>query len=172
MTAPTDDTVLDTLHRTDAAAARALGDVRAAYPNDNRWWQNASFALPLLVTIVSLAGGTLFGSAEATGFGLFAAAVTVLMAPVVIVTWRGTATAIVLTRTGAAALHRGRVLHALEWHDLRRIERVEYLGNTRYKLVHGDDEYLTVESDVEGAADLVDTAFALSGVPRQQPVKG
>ena len=164
------------LHPADAAAARALGphwgEVRAAYANDNRWWQNASFALPFLVTVVSLAGGALFGGAEATGFGLFAAAVTALMAPVVLFTWRGTATAIVLTTTGAAALHRGRVLHALDWRDLRRIERVEYLGNTRYKLVHGESEFLTVESEIEGAADLVDTAFALSGVPRQHPVEG
>ena len=164
------------LHPADAAAARALGPeqggLRAAYANDNRWWQNASFALPLLVTLVSLAVGVVFHLDEGIGFGIFGTVVTLLMVPVVLFTWRSTATAIVLTTSGATALHRGRVLHTLDWRDLRRIEVVAYLGNTRYKLVHGEDEYLTVENEIEGAADLVDTAFALSGLPRQQPVEG
>ena len=167
----TADAELAMLHPADAEAAQGLGAVRAAYANDNRWWQNASFALPVLVTLAALGGGVIFRSTEALGFALFAAIVSLLMVPVVLFTWRSTATAIVLTSTGATALHRGRVLHALDWPDLRRIEVVEYLGNKRYKLVHGEDEYLTVESDVEGAADLVDRAFALSGLERQQPVQ-
>ena len=162
---------LEALHPADAAAARALastqGDVRAAYTNDNRWWQNASFALPLLGAAISIAGGRLLGSAEALGFGLFLAVVTLIMLPVVLLTWRGTATAIVLTAEGAVALHHGRVLHELPWSELRRIERVEYLGNVRHKLVHGEDaRFLTVESEIERATDLVDQAFALSGLPR------
>lgn len=151
----------------DAAAINAMADVVRVFVNDSRWWQNASFALPLIVSVISLLIGVLFQRAEGIGFGLFAAVVTLVMIPVVLLTWRGTATAIVLTRTGAAALHLGRVLHHVAWSDLQRIERVEYLGNTRYKLVHHDTEFLTVESEIEGAADLVETAFALSGVPRQ-----
>ena len=96
-----------------------------------------------------------------------ASAVTVIMIPVVLLTWRGTATSIVLTRAGASALHAGRVLHHVDWDDLQRIERVEYLGNTRFKLVHHDTEFLTVESEIEDGADLVEQAFALSGIPRQ-----
>ena len=161
---------LRALHGADAAAATGLGGVVSAYVNDARWWQNASFALPLLVAMIAITGGLILHSAEALGFGIFAAIVTLVMVPVVLLTWRGTATAIVLTRGGATALHRGRVLHALEWRELRRIERVEYLGNTRYKLVHGDeDRFLTVESEIEGAAELVEAAFTLSGLPRQQP---
>ena len=34
------------------------------------------------------------------------------------------------------------------------VEKVEYLGNARYKLVHHDTEFLTIESEIEGAADL------------------
>ncbi len=137
------------------------------YVNDSRWWQNASFALPLIVSVISLVVGLVLQRAEGIGFGLFAAVVTLIMIPVVLLTWRSTATSIVLTKTGADALHVGKVLHHVDWRDLQRIERVEYLGNTRYKLVHHDTEFLTVESEIEESADLVETAFALSGVPRQ-----
>lgn len=154
--------------RRDADLVRGLPDVVRVFPNPSYWWQNASFALPLLVTVVSLLIGLVLGITEAIGFGLFGAVVTLIMVPVVMLTWRNTATSIVLTRSGALALHEGRPLHRLEWSDLRRIERVEYLGNTRYKLVHGeDDEYLVVESEIEGGEALVDEAFALSGIPRQ-----
>ena len=159
-------------HALDAAAIEGLPDVVCVYVNDSRWWQNASFALPLLVAVASLLVGVVFQRAEGIGFGLFAAIVTLIMAPVVLLTWRSTATAIVLTKHGASALHLGRVLHHVDWADLQRIERVEYLGNTRYKLVHGDTEFLTVESEIEDSAHLVETAFALSGVPRQHPPAG
>ncbi len=161
------DAALDAAHARDRAAIVAMRDVVRVYVNDGRWWQNASFALPLLVAVASLAFGLLFGRAEGVGFGLFASVVTLIMVPVVLLTWRGTATAIVLTRTGASALHLGGVLHHVEWSDLQRIERVEYLGNTRYKLVHHDTEFLTVESEIPGGAELVETAFERSGVPRQ-----
>ncbi len=154
-------------HARDAAAIEAMRDVVRVYVNDSRWWQNASFALPLIVSVISLTVGLVLQRAEGIGFGLFASVVTLIMVPVVLLTWRSTATAIVLTKTGASALHLGKVLHDVDWSDLQRIERVEYLGNTRYKLVHHDTEFLTVESEIEGSADLVDTAFSLSGVPRQ-----
>ena len=156
--------------RRDADVVRGLPDVVRVFPNPSYWWQNASFALPLLVTVVSLVVGFLFSITEAIGFGLFGAVVTLIMIPVVMLTWRNTATSIVLTRSGALALHEGKPLHRLDWSDLRRIERVEYLGNTRYKLVHGDeDEYLVVESEIEDGEALIEEAFALSGIPRQSP---
>ena len=154
--------------RRDADVVRGIPDVVRVFPNPSYWWQNASFALPLLVTVVSLLVGLIFGITEAVGFGLFGAVVTLIMVPVVMLTWRGTATSIVLTRSDALALHEGKPLHQLDWSELRRIERVEYLGNTRYKLVHGDDdEYLVIESEIEDGEALVDEAFALSGIPRQ-----
>ncbi|MCA9857337.1 MAG: hypothetical protein KC458_08670, partial [Dehalococcoidia bacterium] len=128
------------LKRRDADVVRALPDVVRVFPNPSYWWQNASFALPLLVTAVSLIVGFVFGITEAVGFGLFGAVVTLIMIPVVMLTWRSTATSIVLTRSGALSLHEGKPLHRLDWSELRRIERVEYLGNTRYKLVHGDED--------------------------------
>lgn len=156
------------LRRSDASFVEVTDGVVAVYPNPSYWWQNASFALPLLITVVSLGVGLIFSITEALGFGLFCAVVTLIMIPVVLLTWRGTATSIVLTRSGATALHEGKPLHDLRWADLRRIERVEYLGNTRYKLVHGEEErFIVVESEIEGGEDLVEQAFALSGIPRQ-----
>ena len=156
------------LRRRDAEVVRALPDVVRAFPNPSFWWQNASFALPLLVTLLSLAVGLVFQVTEAIGFGLFGAVVTAIMVPVVLLTWRGTATSIVLTRSGALALHEGKPIHELDWSELSRIERVEYLGNTRYKLVHGEDEqFMVVESEIEEGDSLVETAFALSGIRRQ-----
>ena len=119
-----DSAASPTPHPRDAAAIEGLRDVVRVFVNDSRWWQNASFALPLLVSIVSLAIGVLFQRAEGVGFGLFAAVVTLIMVPVVLLTWRGTATAIVLTKHGASALHLGRVLHHVDWSDLQRIERL------------------------------------------------
>ncbi len=139
------------------------------FVNDSRWWQNASFALPLLVSVLTLVPGLIFSITEAIGFGLFASAVTLIMLPVVLLTWRSTATAIVLTREGAYALHRGKLLHEVPWSELRRVEEVEYLGNRRYKLVHGEDErFLSVETEIEDREDLVELAFELSGIPRQR----
>lgn len=154
----------------DARAIAAMDGVQRVFVNPHRWWQNASFALPVLLALLSLAVGQVFGLAEATGFGLFMVVVSAIMIPVVLLTWRSTATAVVLTTHGATALHLGTSLHTLAWSELKRIEKVEYLGNTRYKLVHGeDDRFLTVETELQGAADLVELAFALSGLPRQHP---
>ncbi|MQA00743.1 MAG: hypothetical protein GEU80_15705 [Dehalococcoidia bacterium] len=171
MDAPLTEQPATPLHRADADALAGMEGVVSVHANDSRWWQNAAFALPLLGAVVALAAGALAGSAESLGFGLFLVVVTLVMLPVVLLTWRGTATAIVLTQGGATALHLGRPTHELAWSDLRRIERVEYLGNTRFKLVHGEDERsLTVESEIEGSEALVDAAFELSGLPRQRSV--
>ncbi len=153
--------------RRDLAAIEVMAGVERVFVNDSRWWQNASFALPLGGAVLALAVGLVASSGEAMGFGIFLAAVTVLMIPVVLFTWRSTATSIVLTRDGAVALHLGRSLHELRWSELQRIDEVNYLGNTRYKLLHGEDEFMTVESEIAGQEALVEAAFALSGLERQ-----
>ncbi len=165
----TDEPPFPSLHDADARAVASMHQVVRVFANPNRWWQNASFALPMLVAVLALGVGFVIDSIEAKGFGLFAAAVTLFMVPVVLLTWRGTATSIVLTTEGATALHLGQPIHEVAWRDLQRIEKVEYLGNARYKLVHHDTEFLTVESEIEGATELVEAAFALSGLPRQRP---
>jgi hypothetical protein len=106
----------------------------------------------------------LSGKAEATGFGLFLAGITVFMLPVVLLTWRGTPTAIVLTRERALALHDGRVLREVAWADVERIERFETLGNVRWKLLPRAGQHLTVEGEIVDVPGLIEQAHALSGV--------
>ena len=96
-------------HPADQAAIGRLPGVERVYLNHSRWWQNASFALPLLAAVLTLGFGLLFDSTEALGFGLFATAVTLIMVPVVLLTWRGTSTAIALTRDGAYEIGRAHV---------------------------------------------------------------
>ena len=89
--------------------------------------------------------------------------------PIVLITWRNTATSIILTDKLIFALHRGKILHSLEWVDLTSIEQIEYLGTSRFKLKHGfEGEFLTIDNDVENSSELVDRSFELSGLPRQQ----
>ena len=159
-TAPTP---LALVHPDDLVAIEGL-EVVAAHRNESHWWNHASFVLPLLGAVVFLAIGQLAGSAEATGFGIFLGVVLVLQLPIVWFTWRRTATAIVLTRSGALALHRGRTLAEVRWAELERIERVETLGNVRWRLAERDGAHIAVEGEIEDVPGLVEQASALSGV--------
>ena len=151
------------IHPDDRAAIEGL-EIVAAHRNESHWWNHASFVLPLLGAIVFLAIGQLAGSAEATGFGIFLAVVLVLQLPIVWFTWRRTATAIVLTRSGALALHRGRTLAEVRWAELERIERVETLGNVRWRLAERGGTHIAVEGEIEDVPGLVERASELSGV--------
>lgn len=148
----------------DQAAIEEMDGVVAVHLNESHWWNNASFALPLLGAIVSVGFGLLTGRAEATGFGLFLAAVTVFMLPVVLFTWRGTPTAIVLTRSRATALHSGYTLREVAWGDIDRIERFETMGNVRWKLIPHEGQHLTVEGEIADVPRLIERAQELSGV--------
>ncbi|HIE83916.1 MAG TPA: hypothetical protein EYQ00_08755 [Dehalococcoidia bacterium] len=165
---------LNRLHTTDRIFIDSLtvshdSQIDSIYLNDSRWWQNASFALPCLIAVISTVVGLIFGIGEAWGFGLFAFGVTLFMLPIVLVTWRNTATSIILTDKLILSLHRGKILHSLEWVDLTSIEQIEYLGTSRFKLKHGSEgEFMTIDNDVENATELVDRSFELSGLPRQQ----
>lgn len=136
----------------------------AAHRNLAHWWNHAAFVLPLAGSAAFLAIGALAGSAEATGFGVFLGVVLALQLPVVWFTWRRTATAIALTREGALALHRGRVLQQVRWSGVERIERVETLGNVRWRLTERGGAHLTVEGEIEDVPALVARARALAGL--------
>lgn len=159
---------IDRLDERDRTVVTEMTDLVRVFVNDSHWWQNASFALPMLGFVVSTGVGLIFGYPEALGFGLFLGVVTLIMVPVVLLTWRGSATAIAVRDRGIASLHHGRILEEFSWAELHRIERVEYLGNVRHKLLYGDeDRFLTVESEIENAESLVESAFTFSGLPRQ-----
>ena len=163
-----DPASLDHLRPEDAATLAGRAVVRA-HRNESHWWNHASFALPLLGCIGFVVIGLLTGKAEALGFGVFLGAVTVLMLPVVYFTWRGTATVVALTEEGAIALHAGRLLQEVRWAELERIERVETLGNVRWKLEAAGDHRVTIEGEIADVPALIEGAYTLSGLPRDAP---
>ena len=98
---------------------------------------------------------------------MFLGGITVFMLPVVLLTWRGTPTAIVLTSTGATALHDGRVLRSLTWDSIERIERVETMGNVRWRLVPRDGQHLAIEGEIADVPGLISRARELAHLPKQ-----
>ncbi|RLT26049.1 MAG: hypothetical protein DWI48_07025, partial [Chloroflexi bacterium] len=122
----------EALSRADRAFVLASGEpVVAVHANETHWWNNGSFALPVLGAVVCLAVGLVAHITEAIGFGLFLGAIALLMLPVVLLTWRGSATSIVLTAERALALHNGKVLRDVPWAEVHLIDRVDTLGNVR-----------------------------------------
>ena len=168
---------VESLQRADRDAALALDageGLLAVHPNTAHWWNHASFALPLLGAVGFVIVGLVADSAEALGFGLFLGAVALFMLPVVLLTWRGTATAVALTRTRALALHRGRTLRSVAWAEVAAIERVETMGNVRWRLrphagLPAPDgvpaQHLAVEGEIADVPGLVARAAELAGVP-------
>lgn len=141
----------------------------SVHSNTTSWWNNASFALPALGAVVCLGGGALFRSPEALGFGGFLAFVTLVMLPVVRITWRRTPTAVVLTHDAVIALHEGRTLSEIAWRDLARIERADY-DNIKYRLRPREGEHLSIEAELEDLDTLVARASELSGLqPTDRP---
>ena len=69
----------------DRAFVEACAEhIIAVHANETHWWNNGSFALPLLGALVCIAFGLIFGIGEATGFGLFLGAIALFMLPVVL----------------------------------------------------------------------------------------
>lgn len=141
----------------------------SVHSNVTSWWNNASFLLPGLGAALSLAAGAVTGSLEALGFGAFLLVVTLVMLPVVLLTWRRTPTSVVLTRARVLALHEGRTLRDIAWGDLARIEKADY-DNIKWRLrpTHGD--HLSIEAELEDVDGLIAHAATLSGLtPTEQP---
>jgi hypothetical protein len=139
------------------------------HSNLTSWWNNASFALPLLGGLLSAIAGAIFGSFEALGFGIFLLVVTAVMLPVVLLTWRRTPTAVVLTRSGVLALHEGQTLRDIRWADLARIEKADY-DNIKWRLRPREGDHLSIEAELENADGLIERASELSGLePTERP---
>src|SRR5438552_7882147 len=101
------------LTRGDEAAITAMSGVLQVHRNPTSWYNNASFALPLLAAIVVGIIGLALRNSGVLAFAGFLCAVTLCMVPVVFATWRHTATAVVLTTDSVTSLHDGRVLKSL-----------------------------------------------------------
>ena len=163
------------LHPLEQPSAAALGPadrafatssaerVIAVHANETHWWNNGSFALPLLGALACLAFGLVFGVGEATGFGLFLGAIALFMLPVVLLTWRNSATSIVLTDAGAYALHNGAVLRQLHWADVHLIDRVDTMGNLRWRIHPREGQHIAIEGEIADVPGLIQAAQRLSG---------
>jgi hypothetical protein len=139
------------------------------HSNQTSWWNNASFALPALGAALSLGVGLIARSPEALGFGAFLAVVTLAMLPVVLLTWRRTPTAIVLTRSRVVALHAGHPLREIPWSALARIERADY-DNIKWRLRPAEGDHLSIEAELDDVERLIERASALSGIaPSERP---
>jgi hypothetical protein len=147
----------------DARAIEAMSDVVSVHVTQSHWWNNASFMLPFLVGLVSTVAGLVVSSAEALGFGLFAFGVTVVLLPVVAVTWRRTATVVVLTREAAVALHEGRELVSVRWDASVQIEDADY-DSIRWRIRPAVGEHMNIEAELYDIEGLIEDARALAGL--------
>ncbi len=119
--------------------------------------------------MLSLIGAAITGSLEAFGFAGFLGFVTIVMAPVVMLTWRRTPTAVVLTRHRVMAMHEGRELRNIAWADLARIERSDY-DNIKWRLRPREGDHLSIEAELTDVDGLVVKASELSGLqPTDKP---
>lgn len=153
------------LRAADARAIAAIEGIVAIHPNELHWWNNASFALPFLAAVVSLALGLIAGLAEATGFGLFMLGVTVLTSPIVIISWRRTPTAIAVTEAALVTLHAGRELRRLRWDEVESVRTADY-DEVRWRVFPREGGHLSLESGIARLPALIDEVCTRAGVER------
>jgi hypothetical protein len=153
------------LRSRDSAAVASMGGVVAVHTNPTSWYNNASFVLPLAVAMVAGLVGLITRRGEVLGFAAFLFAVTLGMVPVVLASWRHTATAVVLDQVGVTSLHEGKVLKSLRWQDVNAIERRETQGNVRRVIVTRSGDRLSLDGELEGLDGLIETAHRLAGLP-------
>jgi len=148
----------------DEAAIAALPDVLAVHRNTTHWYNNASFALPLLAAIVVALAGLILRRGDVLAFAGFLFAVTLAMVPVVLVSWRQTPTAVALTRERIVALHGGRELKSLAWRDVRAVTRRETQGNVRWHVTAESGERIALDGELEDLDGLLREARRLAGL--------
>jgi hypothetical protein len=161
MTAPLD---LPSLRPADRDAVSALPDVVGIHPYTAHWFNNATFVLPVLATIGTLIAWAAAGSDELLGISIFSAIITVLMLPLVRLTWVHTPTVIALTQERILALHQGRQLKSLAWTDVVAVRKQDTMGNIRWYIVAQDEEYISVEGEIDQIDTLLETARRLAGL--------
>ena len=59
---------LSLLHSQDRKIVDTMPSIVQFFPNHSRWWQNASFALPLIIAVISTSLGFLIQIDELIGF--------------------------------------------------------------------------------------------------------
>ncbi len=151
----------------DERLVASLAGVLQVHRNTTNWYNNASFALPLLATVVVAIAGLALRRSDVLAFAGFLAVVTLCMIPVVLVSWRQTPTAIVLTETEIRSLHSGRVLKALPWDSVHAVTRRETQGNVRWLVQAGEGQHIAIEGEIEDVPGLIEAARRLAGIPAE-----
>jgi len=149
----------------DTAAIAALPGVIAVHRNTTHWYNNASFALPLLAAVVVGLVGLALRRGDVLAFAGFLFVVTACMAPVVLVSWRQTPTAVVLTGDEIVALHDGRTLKRLAWTEVRGVTRRETQGNVRWHVTAATGERIALDGEIADLPGLLREARRLAGLP-------
>ncbi len=153
----------------DDAAIAAMASVVQVHRNSTGWYNNASFALPLIAAVVTALAGLVLRNLDVLAFAGFLFVVTLCMVPVVLVSWQQTATAVVLTADGITSLHSGRTLKSLAWHSVVSITRRETQGNVRWIVADADNERIALDGELDNLDRLIDIARRLSGLPDREP---
>mgnify|MGYP001484383340 CR=1 FL=1 len=151
--------------RGDAAAIAALPGVIAVHRNTTHWYNNASFALPLLAAVVVSFVGLILRRGDVLAFAGFLFAVTLCMAPVVLVSWRQTPTTVVLTSQRITALHDGRALKSLAWPEVCSVTRRETQGNVRWHVAAESGERIALDGELDDLDGLLRETRRLAGLP-------
>ncbi|MHB8575458.1 MAG: hypothetical protein ACYDCQ_09010 [Dehalococcoidia bacterium] len=149
---------------TDDETIAAMGGVVQVHRNSTNWYNNASFALPLAAAVVVLIAGLVLRNGGLLGFAGFLFVVTACMAPVVLVSWRQTATAVVLSTEAITSLHDGRVLKALPWTAVTAVSRRETQGNVRWIVAADGGERIALDGELDNLDRLVETARRLAAL--------
>jgi len=146
----------------DRQAVGSLPQVVSIFENEAGWYNNASFLLPLVATIVIGVAGLATRQGEILGFDAFLGAVTLLMIPVVLVTWNQTPTAVVLTATMIVSMHDGRLLKSLSWSEVTSVRERETQGNRRWEIAAASGERILLDGELERLPVLVQLAQELA----------
>ncbi len=156
------------LRPADQHAVDAMTDVVSTYTYTAHWFSNATFVFPLLGALGALIAWPIFGAGELLGISIFLAIITVLMLPLVSLTWARTPTAIVVRDDSVETLHQGRRLKSLNWKDIWAVRKKDTMGNIRWYIVGLDEEYISVEGEISNIDSLLDTSRRLAGIPEGQ----
>jgi hypothetical protein len=151
----------------DEAVIATIDGVVAVHRNTTSWYNNASFALPLLATIVAALAGAVLRNLDVLAFAGFLLVVTLLMVPVVLTSWRHSATAVVLTRDDIRSLHAGRTLASLRWPDVTGVERRETQGNVRWLVQGANGQHITLEGELDNLDALLRATRRLAELPEE-----
>ncbi len=146
------------LRRADAEALDRYAGVRSTHTYEASWYHNATFVFPLLAVAIAGVVWLVTGSGEAGGAAIFFLVVTVVMLPVVFVTWQRQTTAVIVHEDGVTALHQGSEQLTVAWVELRGVRRVETMGNVRWYLDGADEQHIVIEGEIADREALLSAA--------------